>query len=328
MSKYLIREQITASPQEILVTNGSQQGIDLVARAFLGQGDIVFTEEPTYTAAIDVFRSRGATVISIPVDEEGMRIDKLTALLDTYTPKLIYTIPTFHNPTGGVMSIKRRRTLIELVKNIGCVILEDDPWSEIYFDQPPPPHIKSMDTDGDVIYLKGLSKMLSPGLRIGFLVAPVNLLNRLIVAKTYADLGNPLLNQKVVLPVIRSQKLSPIFDKLRSTLKKRRDVAVDVLRQHAPPHLNWTVPRGGFNMWLSLPQQANTNDLLEEAEKRNISFLPSSSCYPGEMAWHHLRVSFSHVSIQQLREGIRELCDVTTSYLALLDNRKGSTPLF
>lgn len=219
MAHYLTKEKITVSPQEILVTNGSQQGIDLVARCFLGQGDVVITEEPSYAAAIDVFRSRGATVISVPMDDEGMRIDKLTELLDTYTPKLIYTIPTFQNPTGNVMSSRRRRALIELAHDINCLILEDDPWSEIYFDEPPPAHIKSIDTHGNVIYLKGLSKMLSPGCRIGFLIASVPLLNRLMVAKTYADLGNPLLNQKVVLPVIQSQKLPHIFEKLRETLK-------------------------------------------------------------------------------------------------------------
>lgn len=328
MAQHLRREKITVSPQEILVTNGSQQGIDLVARSFLGPGDVVITEEPTYAAAIDVFRSRGATVLSVPLDQEGMRLDTLTALLDQYTPKLIYTIPTFHNPTGNVMSAKRRKAIVELAAEINCLVLEDDPWSEIYFDTTPPPHMKAMDTYGNVIYLKGLSKVLSPGCRIGFLIASVHLLNRLITAKTYADLGNPLLNQKVVLPIIQSQKIVRLFDDLRAVLKKRRDLTIEVLQQHVPKEITWTVPAGGFNIWLSLPEHANTNDLLAEAEKRHISFLPGSSCYPGEMAWRHLRISYSNVNERQLRQGIRELCDVMGSYLALFDERKGHTPLF
>lgn len=328
MADYLKQENVILSPQEILVTNGSQQGIDLVARCFLGQGDVVFTEEPTYTAAIDVFRSRGAIVIPVPMDDEGMRIDKLTELLDTYTPKLIYTIPTFQNPTGSVMSVRRRRALIELVRDLNCFILEDDPWSEIYFETAPPMHLKSMDTDGNVIYLKGLSKMLSPGCRIGFLIAATNVLNRLIVAKTYADLGNPLLNQKVVLPVIKSKRLRHLLEELRTTLQMRRDLTVNLLKQHAPSGVSWKVPQGGFNIWLSFPERINTNDLLAEAEKQGISFLPSSSCYPGDMAWHHLRISFSNMNEIQLNKGVRVLCSVMCSYLSSVDGLKGSTPLF
>lgn len=328
MSTYLEEENISVSPQEILVTNGSQQGIDLVARSFLGPGDVVFTEEPTYAAAIDVFRSRGATVISVPMDEEGMRLDALMTLLDTYTPTLIYTIPTYHNPTGRVMSTRRRKALLELTQDIRCLILEDDPWSEIYFDGLPPPHIKSMDHKGNVIYLKGLSKILSPGCRIGFLIAPVPLLKPLITAKTYADLGNPLLNQKVVLPVVQSGQLSHLFADLRAALKQRRDRTTQLLRQLADAHISWTHPQGGFNLWLTLPEYANANDLLAEAEKQQISFLPGSSCYPGDIEWHHLRLSFSSVTEEKLEAGVRELCTVTTSYLSRLSKRKGTTPLF
>ncbi|WP_019120546.1 PLP-dependent aminotransferase family protein [Brevibacillus massiliensis] len=328
LAKYLTQESLFTTPQEILVTNGSQQGIDLVARSFIGPGDVVVTEEPTYAAAIDVFRSRGAAVVSVPMDEEGMRIDKLTALLDTYTPKLVYTIPTFQNPTGKVMSVRRRKQLLELANELGFLILEDDPWSEIYYDETPPPHIKSMDTSGSVIYLKGLSKILSPGCRIGFLIASVNILNRLIVAKTNADLGNPLLNQKVILPILESNRIGRQLGELRSTLKKRRDLTLKLLGQQAPAGTSWIVPKGGFNLWISLPDWANTNELLGEAEKRNVTYLPGSSCYPGEMEWNHLRISFSFVDEDHLKRGIRELCALIDSYLSSPEERKGLTPLF
>lgn len=328
MAAYLKREKLSVSPHEILVTNGSQQGIDLVARCFLGRGDIVITEEPTYPAAIDVFRSRGATVLSVPVDGEGMRLDRLTELLDAHSPKLLYTVPTFHNPTGVVMSLKRRRALIDLAEAMNFLILEDDPWSEVHFDQQPPPHIKSMDTGGRVIFLKGLSKVLSPGIRIGFLIAATPILNRLIVAKTYADLGNPLLNQKVVLPIIRTKQMAHLFAGLRTTLKKRRDSAIRLLKKHAPPNVTWTVPQGGFNIWMTMPHDANANDLLADAEKHGVSFLPGSSCYPGDLQWHHLRISFSHVSEAKLHEGITKLCDLMRDYLARSDTRRGNTPLF
>lgn len=328
LSRYFAKEKIKTSPQEILVTNGSQQGIDLVARSFLGPGDLVITEEPTYAAAIDVFRSRGAVIVSVPMDEEGIRIDKLMELADRQIPKLIYTVPTFHSPTGKVMSMKRRRQLLELADDLNCFILEDDPWSEIYYEDAPPPHIKSMDAGGRVIYLKGLSKMLSPGCRIGFLIASVPILSRLITAKTNADLGNPLLNQKVILPIFQNNQINGLLDHLRSALKARRDKAHAILEQNHPPGLSWTKPKGGFNLWLTLPEGANTNDLLAEAERRSITFLPGSSCYPNHLAWNHLRICFAHVDEQLLEQGLLELMKLITDYMDVVTSSKGRTPLF
>ncbi|WP_010273371.1 MocR-like pyridoxine biosynthesis transcription factor PdxR [Paenibacillus senegalensis] len=328
LSNYFAREKIQAGPQEILVTNGSQQGIDLVARTFIGPGDLVITEEPTYAAAIDVFRSRGATIVSIPMDEEGMRIDKLYEWVDRQTPKLIYTIPSFQSPTGKVMSARRRRQLLELANDVNCYILEDDPWSEIYYEEAPPPHIKSLDADGRVIYLKGLSKMLSPGCRIGFMIASVPLLNRLITAKTNADLGNPLLNQKVILPIFESEHIHKLLARLRPALRSRRDLCLSLLGEHAPPGLVWNRPKGGFNLWLSLPEGANTNDLLMESERQGITFLPGSSCFPNHLAWHHLRICFAHVDEPLLRQGIIKLLELIKQYLEDHHRNKGRTPVF
>ncbi|SFI71080.1 MocR-like pyridoxine biosynthesis transcription factor PdxR [Thermoflavimicrobium dichotomicum] len=328
LATYLVGEEIKVSPQDILVTNGSQQGIDLVARCFLGPGDIVVTEQPTYPAAIDIFRSRGATVISVPMDEEGMRMDKLTALFDTYNPKLIYTIPTFQNPTGYILSQKRRRELIELAYHMNCLILEDDPWSEIYFDESPPLHIKAMDHYGNVIYLKGLSKILSPGCRIGFLVASEGILNRLIAAKTNADMGNPLLNQKVILPIFQTKLINRLLKELRETLKQKRNMTIHLLNKHAPSGVSWILPKGGFNIWITLPKGTNSIDLLSFMKQKEISFLPGSACYPSEIEWNHLRLSFSNVSENELSYGIKEMCLVIREYLHALHQQRGQTPLF
>lgn len=328
LSNYFANEKIQAGPQEILVTNGSQQGIDLVARTFIGPGDLVITEEPTYAAAIDVFRSRGATIVSIPMDEEGMRMDKLYEWVDRQTPKLIYTVPSFQSPTGGVMSARRRRQLLELANDLNCYILEDDPWSEIYYEEPPPAHIKSLDTEGRVIYLKGLSKMLSPGCRIGFMIASTALLNRLITAKTNADLGNPLLNQKVILPIFENDHIYKLLARLRSALKSRRDLTLSLLQEYAPPGLTWNQPKGGFNLWLSLPEGANTNDLLMEAERLGITFLPGSSCFPNQLAWHHFRICFAHVEEALLKKGMLKLVELIGRYLEDHHRNKGRTPVF
>lgn len=197
--EYLQRMDLTTSPDNILVTSGSQQGIDLIARTFVGPGDVVVMEAPTYPGAIDVFRGRGATILTVPVDSDGMRVDLLQHLCDKYKPKIIYTVPPFHNPTGAVMTTKRRRQVLEIASSTQCIVIEDDPCSEIYFERKPPASMKSMDQDGHVIYLKGLSKILAPGCRIGILAASGSIFKRLIAAKANTDLESPLLTQKAII---------------------------------------------------------------------------------------------------------------------------------
>lgn len=326
-SIYLQRENIEVSADDILVTNGSQQGIDLVARCFLGPGDVVITEEATYSGAIDVFRSRGAVVISVPMDREGMSIKHLIRLLDHYNPKLIYTIPTFQNPTGHVMSPRRRKELLELAQSINCLILEDDPWSEIYFDEAPPSHIKSFDKSGNVVYLKGLSKMVAPGCRVGFLVAKKSVLQRLLATKTNADMGNPLLNQRVILPLFQSKTIDQTLHRLRDDLRARRDLTLYLLKQHASKEITWIFPKGGFNIWLSLPEGINTIEILFATKQKGLDFFPGSACYPVDLQTNHLRLSFSNSSLEQIRIGIPLLCQVMGEFL-LSEQHQINKPLF
>lgn len=327
MADYLQSQSVEARAAEVLIANGSQQAIDLVARSFLGPGDIVVAEEPTYTEAIDVFRGRGATVIPVPVDDDGMQVDHLIRLCDTYTPKLIYTVPTFQNPTGTVLSFRRRLQLLDLAQSMNCIIVEDDPWSEMYFEQTPPPHIKSLDRSGSTIYIKGLSKILAPGCRIAAIVASGNVFNRLLVAKTLTDLGSPLLTQKAILPLMQSKNVFSQLARLREHLKRRRDTTLASLERYAPPEVKWHTPSGGFNIWLSFPTWVNTNDLLLKAEASDISFLPGSTCYPGELQFNHLRLSFSYVHEKELQTGIKRLCELIAAHISELDQR-GRTPQF
>ncbi|MDR6226809.1 MocR-like pyridoxine biosynthesis transcription factor PdxR [Desmospora profundinema] len=326
-SNYLTYQGVSVDSNELLITNGSQQGIDLVARCFLRPGDVVITEETTYSAAIDTFRGTGATILPVPMDRDGLRVDKLTALCDTYQPRLIYTIPTFHNPTGTVMSLKRRGQLLQLAESIPCLIVEDDPWSEIYFDDPPPPSIKSLDSTGNVIYLKGLSKILSPGCRIGLLAASGPVLKRLLIAKTNSDLGSPLLTQRAILPLLQAKKTQTYFQQLRKALKERRDLVVRCLQEHAPPGIDWLIPSGGFNLWLTLPRETNAHDLLHHTEKENISFLPGSACFSSDPSYHCLRISFSSAPNDILYSSIKEFCRILTDYLEKRPS-EGIKPIF
>lgn len=310
MVEYLQRLDLPTSPENILVTSGSQQGIDLIARTFVGPGDVVVMEAPTYPGAIDVFRGRGATILTVPVDRDGMRIDLLQNLCDKYKPKIIYTVPTFHNPTGAVMPTKRRRQLLEIAKSTQCLVIEDDPYSEIYFDRKPPASMKSLDEDGHVIYLKGLSKILAPGCRIGILTAYGPIFKRLLAAKANTDLGSPLLTQKAILPFISSKRMMDHLKKLRTALKIRRDLVLEILTQHAPEEVSWFIPKGGLNVWITLPSWIHTDHLLLEAKKEQITFLPGSACYPTEQENHHLRISFSYMKEQQLQQGVTTICHI------------------
>lgn len=308
--EYLKRHEMTSPPENILITSGSQQGMDLVARTFVGQGDVVVMEAPTYPGAIDVFRGRGATILTVPVDRDGMRVDLLQNLCDKYKPKIIYTIPTFHNPTGTVMSLKRRRQILEIAQSSQIIVVEDDPCSEIYFDQKPPVSIKSMDLCGHVIYLKGLSKTLAPSCRIGILTASGSIFNRLLAAKANTDLGSPLLTQKAILPFINSQRMIDHIKKLRTALKMRRNLVVELLSQHALDEVSWVIPKGGLNLWLTLPSWFNTNHLLVEAKKHGLTFLPGSACYPVEQGNQHLRLCYSYMNEEHLQQGISILCKI------------------
>ncbi|MGN4128200.1 PLP-dependent aminotransferase family protein [Lysinibacillus sphaericus] len=327
MTQYLKQFEVPTTPDNLLITNGSQQGLDLVARTFVGPGDVVVMERPTYPGAIDIFRGRGATILTVPVDKEGMKVDILQNLCDKYKPKIIYTIPTFHNPTGAVMSLKRRRQILEIAKSIQCMIVEDDPWGEIYFDKKPPAPIKSIDYYGHVIYLKGLSKTLAPSCRIGILSASGSIFNRLLAAKSNADLGSPLLTQKSLLPFITSKKMIDHMKKLRTALRVRRDLTLDLLSQYAPEEISWIIPNGGLNIWISLPTWIDTNLLLMEAKKNFVTFLPGSACYPVEQENHHMRLSFSYMNEQQLQHGIITLCNIFNAEITS-KKMKNNTPYF
>ncbi|MBU8571576.1 PLP-dependent aminotransferase family protein [Bacillus subtilis] len=310
MSAYLKRSGVTSTPENILVTSGLQQSIDLVARTFVGPGDVVVMEAPTYPGAIDIFRGRGATILTVPVDKDGMRIDILQNVCEKHKPKVIFTIPTFHNPTGFVMSLKRRKQLLDVAGSIHSIIVEDDPCSEIYFEKKPPVTLKSMDQFGNVIYLRGLSKTIAPSCRIGILTASGSIFNCLLAAKANADLGSPLLTQKAILPLINSKRMIDHSKKLRTALKIRRDLALDLLTSLSPEGVSWTIPEGGLNLWISLPSWIDSHLLLSEAKKQQITFLPGSACYPVGQENNHLRISYSYINEELLKHGITTLCNI------------------
>lgn len=298
---------LTAS--DLLITTGSQQAIDLVARTFLGPGDLVAVESPTFPGALDAFRSRGATLISIPSDHTGMRLDMLQQLCDMHPPKMIYTLPTGQNPTGSVLSIQKRLTLLEIAQSYNTLIVEDDPWQELYFEDVPPRSLFSMDRTGHVIYLHGFSKSISPGLRLSAIAARGSVYQRLLHAKAVTDLCTPLYNQRILLHLLE-QNMNEHFHKVRGQLKKRRDKVHQLLKRHASSDWIWTPPAAGPFFWLTSTAGVNTDALFAAAELQGVLFFPGSFFYSGSPERNSLRIGFAALPEAQIQEAILTLCQL------------------
>ncbi len=301
---------IRTSAADVLVASGAQQGIDLVARTFVGPGDVVVVEGPTYNGAIDVFASRGARIVSVPVDEGGMDVDRLARVCDRARPKLVYTVPTYHNPTGATMSAARRRALYAFAEAIDCLVVEDDPYRDMYFDRPPPPPIKSFDRTGHVVYIKSYSKLLSPGCRIAAVAASGTVLSRLVAAKTAADLGSPLLTQKAIYAYLASDRFGAYARSLRATLAARCALAESLLRRHAPKGTRWASPDGGLHLWVTLPAGCDDRALTLAAQLEDIAVLPGSACYATDASHRHVRLCFSYMPEESLRYSLVRLCEL------------------
>ncbi len=316
IQEYLQEKSIHTLSQNILITSGGQQGISLVVNTFVGPGDIVVMETPTYPGAIDLFKCKGATILTVPVDENGMKTDILMSLCDKYSPKVIYTIPNFHNPTGYSMSDKRKRELLDIAQAHNCMVIEDDPWSEISYTDKNIKSLKSMDHSGHVIYIKSISKIIGPAYRIAALVAEGSILSRLIASKANLDLGTPILTQKVVLDFIASKKITKYIQNLNTALLRRRNKAIQLLKTHAPKGTKWTVPEGGISIWITLPRYLNVEKLLYQAiTDKKIAFLPGTICYPNEVECNHLRICFSYLEEEHLEKVLIDLCILMKDFL-------------
>ncbi|MFZ5815058.1 MAG: PLP-dependent aminotransferase family protein, partial [Bacillota bacterium] len=306
VAAHLRRMGMAISAGEVLITQGAQQGIDLVARTFTGPGDAVAVESPCYPPIIDAFLARGARLHPIPVDGEGMQVDRLAEIPGL---RLACVVPNFQNPTGAVLSRRRRASLLELARRRGFLILEDDPWSEFAFGgRALPPSLKSQDPDGHVIYLKSFSKLLSVGVRLGAAVASGLVFERLVAAKRLTDLGVSLLPQLAVTAVLQSPRLQRHLQRMIGALRERRDAVLEALTAHAPRAVRWSRPGGGLNIWLTLPPHVDPEALLRAAEARGILFAPGTGFFVGDPEGSHLRLSFGAAPPADLQRGVRELC--------------------
>ncbi len=315
VGRWLAKRGMPCDAEEILIVSGSQQGLHLSARVFLNPGDTVVVEAPTYFGAMEAFRRAGVRLLAIPTDEDGLQVDILASLLRHHRPKLIYVQPSFQNPSGVVVSLERRHQLLQLAGRYGIPILEDDTYAELHLEGEPLPSLKAMDTAGLVMTLGTFSKVLFPGLRLGWLAAPRIVIRQFALAKQIEDLHAVTPAQLVVERLIREGHLDAHIATMRAVYRVRRDRMLQALERNALDGMTWRRPAGGFYVWCGLPRTVDRTRLSERAAEERVSFLPSYPCFMDQPPATHMRLNYSYPPLDAIEEGILRLMRVVRSSL-------------
>ena len=294
--------------ENILITAGSQQALSLISQLLLKPGDVILVENPTYSGALDLFRSLDFKVVGIPVDGQGMQVEMLEKLLQQHHPKLIYTIPNFHNPTGTCLSSPRRRDLIVLADRYNVPILEDDFVGDLRYEGRTQPALKALDPGGRVIYINTFSKILMPGLRVGFLVAEGPIYDALVNFKRVNDLATSTLVQRALEAYVTVGRYQSHLRRSCQIFRKRRDAMLSAIQKYLPAEVHLDTPQGGLFFWLQLPEDLSSEMLLSVALEEGVVFAPGNEFFPdqsGGRSW--LRLNFVAQTPDQIEEGIKRL---------------------
>jgi 2-aminoadipate transaminase len=313
---------------DIIVTTGGQQAIDLIAKTFVDPGDPVICEAPTYPGAVPVFCSYEADTHQVEVDSEGMKIDELEALLDRLAadgrrPKFIYTVPTFQNPAGVTLSAERRRRLVALARERELVVVEDNPYGLLRYEGEQNEPLYALDGGDYVVYLGTFSKILSPGIRVGWLCAPPPVMEKVVLGKQAADLCTSTLSQYFVDEYFGEGSWGDYIAALIRIYRSRRDAMLDALERFFPDEATWTVPEGGLFVWATLPDYINTTDLLAKALRFNVAFVPGTAAFVDGRGTSSMRLNFSASGPDEIREGIRRIGRVVSEQMELFETITG-----
>jgi len=329
IARHTTRYGVKAKPENVLITSGSQQALDLIGKLLINSGDRVLVEAPTYLGALQAFNVYGAEYISVPSDQDGLRTNQLEASL-RLGPKFMYVLPNFQNPGGTTLAEGRRHELVLLSERYGIPIVEDDPYGQLRYEGEHLTPLIVLDrqnvsgddgyTTGNVIYLSTFSKTLAPGLRLGWMVAPADVIAKLVQIKQGADLHTSTFTQMVAYEVAHDNFLDEHIKLIRKVYGERRNVMLEALQQYFPAEVSWTHPQGGLFLWVSLPEGMDSHLLFEAAIKENVAFVPGDSFYSGNgfaaEGRRHFRLNFSNAEPEKIREGIRRLSVAIRSQLA------------
>jgi 2-aminoadipate transaminase len=328
IAEVMAADGMRVDSEDMIVTTGGQQVIDLVTKTLIDPGDVVVAEAPTYPGAVPVFSSYQADVVQIDMDGDGMRVDLLEETLerlerDGRKPKFIYTVPTFQNPAGVTMSLPRRRRLVEVAHERELLVLEDNPYGLLRYEGEGAPTLHALDGGVYTLYLGTFSKILSPGIRLGWVVAPPPVLEKINLGKQAADLCTSTLSQLMVQAYFEEAHWRDYVESLRDIYRTRRDAMLDALAEFFPPQAEWTRPSGGLFIWVTLPDFIDTTDLLARALRDNVAFVPGEAAYLDGRGRQSMRLNFSGQAEDEIREGVRRIGKVVDEQIALYGTLTG-----
>jgi 2-aminoadipate transaminase len=324
--RHMARYGIQVGPENVLITSGSQQALDLMGKLLVNPGDLVLTEAPTFLGAIQAFAAYQAQFVTVPIDQEGLQVERLEEALRA-GPKFLYVLPNFQNPGGVTLSLPRRRRLVEIASHYGIPIVEDDPYGQLRYEGTHLPPLVRLDAEyhgcasgerafrGGVLYLGTLSKTLAPGLRIGWVVAPEEVIHKLVQLKQGTDLHTSTFTQMVAYETARGGFLDRHVRALRKAYGERREAMLAAMDRHFPSGVRWTRPHGGLFLWATLPPGLDASDLLKDALARNVAFVPGAPFFPGGGGTETFRLNFSYCSPELIEKGIARLGDVLRARL-------------
>ncbi len=321
-------EAMEVDEDELLVTTGGQQVIDLVCKTLLDPGDVVICEAPTYPGAVPTFCTYQAEVVQVTMDRDGMRTDELEATLDELErsgrrPKFIYTVPNFHNPAGVTLSLERRHELVRIASERELLVLEDNPYGLLRYEGVPLPTLRSLDEEF-IIYAGTFSKILSPGVRLGWAVAPAPVLAKMNLGKQAADLCSSSISQYFVSAYFESGPWEDYVRSLTDIYRRRRDVMLDGLAEYFPREAEWTHPQGGLFIWATLPDYIDTTDLLARGLEEHVAFVPGRAAYVDGRGGSCMRLNFSGVGVDDIREGLKRLGEIVREQVELYGTLTGT----
>lgn len=305
---------VDTNSENIIITSGSQQGLDFAGRVLLDKGDVVICESPSYLGAINAFRAYLPKFVEISMDDDGMRMDELeNALKTNLNAKFIYTIPDFQNPSGKTLSLERRKQMVKLSEEYNVPIVEDNPYGELRYEGDKLPAIKSFDKNGNVIFLGTFSKTFCPGLRIGWMCANPDILAKFVIVKQGADLQCNSMSQREAALFMETYDLTKHIEKIKAVYKKRRDIMLKTMEEEFPSNCSFTHPKGGLFTWVTLPEKYDAAKILELSLKEKVAFVPGGSFFPNGGHANHFRLNFSCMSEDRIVEGITRLGKVLKS---------------
>jgi 2-aminoadipate transaminase len=325
IARHTARYGIGVTPDNILITSGSQQALDLIGKVFINRGDRILVEAPTYLGALQAWNAYGAEYVTVPMDKDGMVTDAIELALRV-GPKFIYVLPNFQNPTGVTLSLERRQKLVEMAEAYGVPIIEDDPYGQLRYEGEHLPSVVDLDDTyrsnngksytGNVIYLSTFSKILAPGIRLAWVIAPPEVIRKLTQAKQGADLHTSTFNQIVAHEVSKGGFLDQHIRLIRKVYSERRNIMLGAMDRYFPPGVDWTQPKGGLFLWGTMPEYLKSAEVLKQAIKEKVAFVPGMSFFPNGGGENTMRLNFSYASPEKIQAGIMRLGSVIERSIA------------